>query len=137
MVGQMGTLLRFVAIVTSAIVLIGFAAFAADELDRGSKSQQNAIADELGTAPTSILEPNPTPDVEAARESRNGTLREAIDDANDVLLAPFGDLVGSDNAWVERGVPSLLALLIYGLGLGTLARALPKRQVHGGDWRTA
>jgi hypothetical protein len=133
----MGPFLRLAAIVTSGIVLLGFAAFAAEEMDRGSKSQQNAIADELGTARTAIVEPNPTPEVEEARERRHSTLREAIDDANDVLLAPFSRLIDSNNAWAERGLPALLALLVYGLGLGTLARALPKRQVHGGDWRTA
>ena len=33
---------------------------------------------------------------------------------NDVLLAPFAGLIDSDNAWVNHGVPSLLALLVYG-----------------------
>jgi hypothetical protein len=133
----MGTILRFVAIVTSVLVLLGLAAFTVDELDRGSKTQQNALADELGTPDATIGKPSPTPEVEAARERQHGELREAIDDANDVLLAPFSDLIDSDNAWVNHGVPSLLALLVYGLGLGTLARTLPKRQAHGGDWRTA
>ena len=56
---------------------------------------------------------------------------------NDVLLAPFAGLIDSDNGWVNHGVPSLLALLVYGLGLGTLANMWPKRRAHGGDWRTA
>jgi hypothetical protein len=133
----MGTILRFVAIVTSVLVLLGLAAFAVDELDRGSKTQQNALADELGTPNAAIGKPSPTPKVEAARERQHGELREAIDDANDVLLAPFSDLIDSDNAWVNHGIPALLALLIYGFGLGLLANMLPKQRQHGGDWRTA
>jgi hypothetical protein len=46
-------------------------------------------------------------------------VREAIDDANDVLLSPFADAgAGSESRWVRRTVPAALALLVYGLGLG-------------------
>jgi hypothetical protein len=31
----------------------------------------------------------------------------------------------------------VLALLLYGLGLGTLANMLPKQREHAADWRTA
>jgi hypothetical protein len=34
-------------------------------------------------------------------------------------------------------VPAILALLIYGFGLGLLANMLPKQRSHAGDWRTA
>ena len=71
------------------------------------------------------------------RERVNGTFREAVEDANDVLLGPFADLVeGSDNRWVTHGVPTILALILYGFCLGMLARMLPKSREHGADWRT-
>jgi hypothetical protein len=35
--------------------------------------------------------------------------------------------VQSRSDWVSRGVPTLLALLVYGLGLGFLARYLASR----------
>jgi hypothetical protein len=60
-----------------------------------------------------------------------------VDDANDVLLGPFIDLVDSDNAWVSHGVPTLLALLLYGVGLGFVANLLPKQRAHANDWRAA
>ena len=130
----MGSLIRFVAIGISLVVLLGFALFAIDETDKGSKHQQAKLERELGTTSDPIA---PTAHQEAVRENRHGPVREAVDDANDVLLGPFADLVDSDNSWVNHGIPALLGLLIYGFGLGLLANMLPKQRSHAGDWRTA
>jgi hypothetical protein len=133
----MGSLIRLVAIVLSGFVLVGFAFFAADELDRGSKTQQQALANELdGSSPESV-HVTPAPADEAAREAAHGDLREIVDDVNDVLLGPFTNLVNSEDVWVVRGVPTILALLLYGFGLGFLANMLPKERSHGADWRGA
>ena len=126
----MGSAIRVLAIAISVVVMLGFAMFAIDETDKGSKAQQAKLARELNTLA-------PDAQQEAARERKHGALREAIDDANDVLLRPFAELVDSDSAWVNHGIPAVLALLIYGFGLGMLANALPKQRHHGGDWRTA
>jgi hypothetical protein len=123
--------IRIVAIVASVVVGLGFLMFAADETRRGSEAQQAKLDRELGN------DPAPTPSQEAERERRHGPVREAVDDANDYLLAPFTGLVSSRNSWVARGVPALLALLVYGLGLTMLANSLPKPRAHGGDWRAA
>jgi hypothetical protein len=133
----MGSLIRLVAIVTSGFVLVGFAFFAADELDRGSKTQQQALGDELGGSAPEVIPVAPAPADEAAREAANGDLREIVDDAGDVLLGPFTNLVDSKDVWVARGVPTILALLLYGFGLGFLANMLPKQRQHGADWRGA
>jgi hypothetical protein len=133
----MGSLIRLVAIVMSAFVLVGFAFFAVDELDRGSKTQQQALDNELKGASEEVPPVARTSEDEAAREAAHSDAREVIDDVNDVLLGPFVDLIDSDNAWVARGVPTLLALLLYGIGLGFLANMLPKQRAHGGDWRGA
>jgi hypothetical protein len=130
----MGSLLRFIAVATSAVVLLGLAMFAVDETDKGSKAQQAKLERELGTTADPIA---PTAQQEAIRERNHGKVHEAIADANDVLLRPFVDLVDSKSAWVNHGVPALLALLIYGFGLGMLANMLPKQRSHAGDWRTA
>ncbi|MEA2366165.1 MAG: hypothetical protein QOE69_414 [Thermoleophilaceae bacterium] len=131
----MGSLVRVIAIVSSGLVLLGFAYFATDEMSRGSQNQQNALASELaGTAdPVPVA---PSPEEEADRQRLNGPFREAVEDANDVLLRPFIGLASSeDTRWVKHGVPALLALLLYGLGLGMLANMLPKYREHGADWR--
>jgi hypothetical protein len=133
----MGSVIRLAAIVMSGFVLFGFAFFAVDELDRGSKHQQQALANELDGNPDDPAPIAPTPRDEAAREAAHSGLRELVDDVNDVLLGPFVDLVDSDDTWVSHGVPTLLGLLLYGVGLGLLANMLPGKRAHGGDWRAA
>jgi hypothetical protein len=133
----MGSVIRYVAIAVSVIVVLGFAMFAIDETDKGSKTQQAKLAEELRDSGDPVVPVVPDAREEAAREASHGIVREAIDDANDVLLRPFVDLIDSDSAWVNHGIPALLALLIYGVGLGFLANALPKQRHHSGDWRAA
>ena len=133
----MGSGIRLLAILASGIVLLGFAFFAVDEMNRGSQNQQNALASELRAEAEDPAVIAPNPREERLRERRNGDFRELIDDANDVLLAPFGHVVDSPNVWVDNGVPTLLGLLLYGLLLGLVANMLPKQREHGRDWRTA
>ncbi len=133
----MGTLIRLMAIAASAIVALGFVMFAVDELNEGSQTQQQALQSELEGGASPAVVAATAPSDEEAREQQHGSVREAIDDANDVLLNPFDGLVDSDNAWVQHAVPALLALLLYGVGLGMLANFLPKQRHVGGDWRTA
>jgi hypothetical protein len=133
----MGSVLRLAAIVMSGFVLFGFAFFTADELDRGSRTQQEALSNELDGVTAEVAPVARTSRDEAAREAANDPFREVVDDVNDVLLGPFVDLVDSGDAWVARGVPTLLALLLYGFGLGFLANMMPKHRSHGADWRGA
>jgi hypothetical protein len=134
----MGSLIRLAAISASIVVLLGFAFFAAGEMAKGSKTQQTALGDETGTpAAGDGAAVAPTADGEAAREQQQGGPRELIHDANDVLLAPFADLVDTESVWVDHGVPALLALLLYGVGLGLLANMLPRERTQREDWRAA
>ena len=130
-------MVRVIAILCSGLVLLGFAYFATDEMGRGSKTQQNRLDTELSGDLKDPAPIAPSPSQEAARERANGKFREAVDDANDLLLGPFTTVVDSSDRWVTHGVPAVLALLLYGLGLGTLANMLPKQREHAADWRTA
>lgn len=120
--------LTLTAIAASVLVALGFVLFAIDQARASSERQQAVIE---GTAA-----PDPTPRAERARERRNGTVREWVDDANDVLLKPFQPLVSDRSIWAQRGLAALIALLVYGLGLTLLAnfaRGLPRPL---GDRRT-
>ena len=100
--------LRTVALLASALVVLGFALFAIDQSSSASTQQQAKVNDVSATAPR-----RPT--------SPHTGVRRAIDRADDVLLSPFKGLAGSE-IWVAHGVPALLALLLYGAGLAYLAR---------------
>ncbi len=110
--------LRILSVVLSGLVLLGWVLFAVNET--GEASRQSA-AEVAGRSASTRADPSP--DQERAREAAHGPVREAIDDANDVLLSPFADVgAGSESQWMRRTLPAVLALLVYGLGLGFLAR---------------
>jgi hypothetical protein len=110
--------LRLAAIVCSLLVVAGWGWFVIGEAGAASKSTQEQIAGQVAAQV-----PDPDPDQERAREKVNSKPHEVIDDANDVLLRPFAPLVAdSSSKWVRRSVPAALALLVYGFGLGALAR---------------
>jgi hypothetical protein len=121
---------RIVAAIACLLVVLGFTTFATEEIRHGSESQQAKLTEVVGG-------PAPTPRLEREREREHGVAREAVDDAGDVLLAPFTGVVESKNLWVQHGVPAVLGLLAYGLGLSLLANWLPKPKARGGDWRVA
>jgi hypothetical protein len=99
-------------------VVLGWGLFALDE----TRAASNLSAVE-SSGRDATRAPDPSPDQEHARELAHGTVREAIDDANDILLAPFASLSdNSDSKWTRRTVPAFIALLVYGLGLSFLAR---------------
>jgi hypothetical protein len=110
--------LRLAAILLSGVVLLGFALFALDEAKGASHQTTAKLADD-GPAPSAV----PTPRQERAREREHSRAREAVDDVDDVLLAPFAWAApAGSGAWARHGLPVVLALLVYGLGLGYLAR---------------
>ncbi len=112
--------LRYLAIALSLIIAIGFTLFALEDIDRASAATEHRIANSMAASPT--------PAGERERERRHGDVREVIDDANDVLLSPFAGLTEDDKSrWMQRGIPALLGLLVYGFGLGYLARFMTAR----------
>ena len=133
----MGAIIRTLAFAATAVIALSFLMFAADEIDRGSKEQQEAVGRGTGNVVEIAIDPAPTEDQESLREQEHSSAREAIDDADDILLQPFSGLIDSESNWVIRGVPTLIGLLVYGLGLGLLANFLPKAREPSADWRTA
>jgi hypothetical protein len=85
--------------------------FARDQLAGASKHQQNEI---IASAPTTAA---PVPVHKAQSQPRR-----FIDGAAHDLTSPFTPLVKGTSQWALRGVPTLLAILVYGVGLGYLAR---------------
>lgn len=112
------TPLRTAAIMASLFILMGWVVFAVDELQTASGDTQAQIAGAEATRSAA-----PTGAEEKARERVHNPVREAIDDVNDLLLAPLAWVTeDSPSTWARRSGPALLALLLYGFGLAYLAR---------------
>ncbi len=101
-----------IAIGSCVLVAASFVLFAHDQLSGASKHQQNEIA---ATA-------NPT--AAPTAPAKEPQVRRYIDSAATTLTAPFTSIISSHNPWARRGVPTLLALFAYGLGLSFVARSL-------------
>ena len=110
--------LRYLAILVGTIIALSFGLFARDETNDATRATSQAIATQ--TAVAKLL---PSPTEERARERAHTDLREYVDDANDILTAPFAGLVNRfQSGWARRGVSSILAMLLWAVGLGYLAR---------------
>ena len=132
----MGSIVRLCAVTAAAFVALSFVLFATDQSREGSQTQQRAVDGEgVVISDNAIDVPDPPPATERAREQRHSGAREAIDDVNDVLLRPFADIADSKNIWVERTVPAVLGLLLYGLLGLMLANFIPKHRHKTRDWR--
>jgi hypothetical protein len=111
-------LLRAAAIAASGIVILSFGLFAVDETRSASA---RTVAEIAGQRAARVADPSSRQ--ERARERAHGTVRELIDDANDILIAPFASLASrTGDKWAQRGLPALAAIAVYGFGLSFLAR---------------
>jgi hypothetical protein len=95
------------AFVCCGLVLVSFTLFARDQLAGASAQQQNSLVSGSAKAPPA---------------HHRGQPRRFIDSAAHDLSSPFSSIVQSNNDWVTHGVPTIFALLVYGVGLGYLAR---------------
>ena len=106
-------LIRFVSIAVCVIVAVSFLIFAVDQTNTASHRQTET----LGVTST-----------RPASAGHENTVHRVIDDAAGRLTSPFSGVVSSSSGeWATRGVKLLLTLLVYGFGLGYLARALRVR----------
>jgi hypothetical protein len=118
----MSTLLRLASRIACLIVVVSFALFVLDQASSASTAQQNQV-NEAGPVTAGRT---PTP-AKTTRQYKSG-VREVIDEASSALTSPFkGVTSGMHNQWAIRGIGLVLALIVYGFGLGYLARMLRVR----------
>jgi hypothetical protein len=103
--------LSWTAFVCCLLVVASFALFARDQAAGASVHQQTELV-----AGASTSAPSNAPSKPHAQP------RRFIDGAAKTLTAPFDAIVHSSNPWVKHGLPTMFAVLVYGLGLGYLAR---------------
>jgi len=131
-VAPLARILRLASIVICLIVGASFALFAINKTS-GAAAHQQALVNEDGAPATGTRPANQPAATQAggasgatnASPAHEGSLRSDIDDAANTLTSPFAGIIsGTDSQWTSRIVKLLLALAVYGFGLGFLARVL-------------
>jgi hypothetical protein len=113
-------LARVLRLASIAICLIAVAWFAAFALDQTSSASNQQQAEVNAAAPPGLA--GPTGPSKPGKESG---FREALDKASSTLTSPFSSATASlSKGWTIHVVDTLLMLLVYGLGLGFLARLM-------------
>jgi len=115
--------LRSASMLICGIVIASFVVFAVVQTKTASAHQQ----EELKGAPITSTNGRPvTPPGKAP--GPKGTVHKTLDEVSETFTSPFAGVVsGSDGEWTTEGVKLILALLVYGFGLGYLARILRVR----------
>ncbi len=99
-------------------MIASFTIFVVNQTSTASTHQQ----EELGGTPTTttVTPGSPPPKTQPPHKS---TVHKTIDEASDALTSPFSGITsGFSSQWAIRGIKLLLALVLYGFGLGFLAR---------------
>jgi hypothetical protein len=114
-------LVGLASIVACLIVIASFGMFAVNQTSQASNQQTRTLR---GEVPAEASAPTP----QKAAKPHKGTVRQTIDDAAEWLTSPFDGLTsGSNSEWANHGIDLGLALVIYGFGIGFLARTLRVR----------
>jgi hypothetical protein len=118
-------LLRLASIAICLIVIASFALFAINETKSASGRQQEAL---VNGGPAATTTGSQSSSGAASRAPKHeSAVHKAIDEASSKLTSPFSGVLSSSSEWATRGGKLLLALLVYGFGLGYLARMLRVR----------
>jgi hypothetical protein len=110
---------RFASLAICLIAVASFVAFAVEQ-SKGASAHQQAELE-----PSGVAAQTGTPGAPAGTSAKpvEGRFHKAIDDAAGKLSSPFSALTsGIASQWTLHIVTTLLLLLVYGFGLGLLAR---------------
>jgi hypothetical protein len=101
-------LIRVASLVACLIVVMSFLIFATHQAD-GATGNQVAS---LGNNSLQI----------ANAKDKPSSLRKTITDASNTLTSPFNGILNSQNPWPAHIIQLLIALALYGFGIGFAVR---------------
>jgi hypothetical protein len=117
---SLASLLRLASWLICLLVAVSFLIFAIEQTSSASTHQQEELNGPAGS-PAGVASSTPAPKHKSA-------VHKKIDEASDFFTSPFSAVVsGSSSQWAIHGIKTLLALLVYGLGLSYLARVIRVR----------
>lgn len=110
--------------VVCLIVVAWFVVFAAGQSKTAATHQVDQLA---GSAPAPAQQ-QATTEQGGKRAGSHGAATRMLDEAAEAVTSPFAWLTANtSSAWLLHGVDTLLALLVYGLGVGLIARIVRLR----------
>jgi predicted PurR-regulated permease PerM len=117
-IGTLARLLRLASIAICLIAIAWFAAFAVEQTGSAAAHQQAEIN---GTLPQTEAAAQSGSSASSQKSGLRGTLNSAFSK----ISSPFSSLTsGSSSQWRIHIVDTLLALLLYGVGLGFVVRLM-------------
>jgi hypothetical protein len=124
-------LLRVASITICLIVIASFAIFVINQTKEGSDHQQEELGVPVANSNSSTANATASTGNAATTHSsgktQEGSVHKVLTEASNNLTSPFSGVISSSSEWATRGVKLLLALLVYGFGLGFLARMVRVR----------
>jgi hypothetical protein len=118
--------LHLASVFICLIVIASFTVWAVDQTSNASAHQQEVLNDEV--KPTTAAVNGPAGASAKSSAPHESAVHEAIDEASKAFTAPFdGITAGWSSEWLIRSANLGLALLVYGFGLGYLARLIRVR----------
>jgi hypothetical protein len=115
-----GRTVRIVSRVICVIVIAWFLVFAVNQTKTASGHQQRELN---GQGQTASEQQTEAAERKAEEDHRSG-VHKALDETAETLTSPFSSVVSGNSEWLKNGELALAALLVYGFGLGYLARMM-------------
>jgi len=115
--GSAVRLLRSASLIVCLIVAASFLLFVVDQTKSASGHQQEKLA-QAGPPGTSSS---------GSSANHEGSIRSTLTEVSNDLTAPFAGLASSSSEWADRGIRLVLALLVYGVGIGYIVRVVQVR----------
>jgi hypothetical protein len=110
-------LLRLASRIICLIIIASFVIFAVNQTGNASKGQQREVSSGSSQGGSS-----------APESKHEDTVHKTLDEISDELTSPFAGLTsGLTSQWLIRSIKLLLSLLVYGFGLGFIARLVSVR----------
>jgi hypothetical protein len=114
----LGTLARVVRLASLGCCLVAVAWFVTFAVQQSSTAAAHQASEIYPSTPAATQSAPAAP-------AKEGELHETINSAFKTISSPFSSVTsGSTSAWKTHIIDTLLALLVYGVGLGFVARAL-------------
>jgi hypothetical protein len=120
---SLARVLKLASLALCLVVIASFGLFVINRTSDASAHQQQVVN---GATSSGVGEPSSP--IAPDNGGRKGSARRTIDEISEAVESPFSALTeGSSSEWVIHGVDLGVALLVYGFGLGYIARTIRVR----------